>query len=284
MAVLESCPKHNMVAYLEKTDGNTEFHEIISFLTRSSIHYALTVSPVVSTTFVEQFWMSAKSKLINNVRYITAKVAGKPVSISEASIRSDLLFNDADGIDSLPNQAIFDAIQLMGPSPTSHITDSIPEGSGGNHGGITDYHSKRVIMSEIMRSDIQIWGFHDRSLIKDEAKNKTQPDALNMMNEPQKDVRGLPCCLQSKWTFPGHSTIYLGDDIITCIRQDFIIMYSTWSIESYQVSHTGCELKLILWGDLQGNRHGNPHQKKIDSEQKDFWNSTKLGDCQMEII
>ncbi|GJU00615.1 hypothetical protein Tco_1110953 [Tanacetum coccineum] len=47
-------------------------------------------------------------------RYITAKVAGKPVSISEASIRSDLLFDDADGIDSLPNQAIFDAIQLMG--------------------------------------------------------------------------------------------------------------------------------------------------------------------------
>ncbi|GJW00152.1 hypothetical protein Tco_1555403, partial [Tanacetum coccineum] len=29
-------------------------------------------------------------------------------------IRSDLLFDDADGIDSLPNQAIFDAIQLMG--------------------------------------------------------------------------------------------------------------------------------------------------------------------------
>ncbi|GKA89274.1 hypothetical protein Tco_0811086 [Tanacetum coccineum] len=114
MAVLESCPKHNMVAYLEKNDGNTEFHEIISFLLRSSIHYALTVSPVVSTTFVEQFWMSAKSKLINNVRYITAKVAGKPVSISVASIRSDLLFNDADGIDSLPNQAIFEAIQLMG--------------------------------------------------------------------------------------------------------------------------------------------------------------------------
>ncbi|GJS83981.1 ribonuclease H-like domain-containing protein [Tanacetum coccineum] len=46
--------------------------------------------------------------------YITAKVDGKPVSISEALIRSNLLFDDADGIDSLPNQAIFDAIQLMG--------------------------------------------------------------------------------------------------------------------------------------------------------------------------
>ncbi|GJV57583.1 hypothetical protein Tco_1458588 [Tanacetum coccineum] len=119
MVVLESCPKHNMVAYLEKTAGNAEFHEVIDFLARSSIHNALTVSPVVSTTFVEQFWMSAKSKIINNVRYITAKVASKPVaskpvSISEALIRSDLLFDDADGIDSLPNQAIFDAIQLMG--------------------------------------------------------------------------------------------------------------------------------------------------------------------------
>ncbi|GJT38144.1 hypothetical protein Tco_0938009 [Tanacetum coccineum] len=41
-------------------------------------------------------------------------VAGKPVNISEASIRSALLFDDADGIDSLNNQAIFDAIQLMG--------------------------------------------------------------------------------------------------------------------------------------------------------------------------
>ncbi|GJW13923.1 hypothetical protein Tco_0018056 [Tanacetum coccineum] len=103
-----------MVAYLKKTDGNAEFHEIIDFLARSSIHNALTVSPVVSTTFVEQFWMSSKSKIINNVRYITAKVVGKHVSILEASIRSDLLFDDADGIDSLPNQAIFDVIQLMG--------------------------------------------------------------------------------------------------------------------------------------------------------------------------
>ncbi|GJQ89005.1 hypothetical protein Tco_0000144 [Tanacetum coccineum] len=114
MAALESCPKHNMIAYLEKTDGNAKFHEIMDFLTRRSIHYALTVSRVVSTTFVEQFWMSAKSKTINNVRYITAIVAGKPVTISEASIRSDLLFDDADGIDTLNNQAIFDTIQLMG--------------------------------------------------------------------------------------------------------------------------------------------------------------------------
>ncbi|GJX03039.1 hypothetical protein Tco_0188955 [Tanacetum coccineum] len=103
-----------IAAYLEKTEGNVEFHEVIDFLRRSYIFHALTVSPVVSTTFVEQFWTSAKSKTINNVRHITAKVAGKVVSISEASIRTDLIFDDADGIDSLTNQAIFNAIQLMG--------------------------------------------------------------------------------------------------------------------------------------------------------------------------
>ncbi|GKF18764.1 hypothetical protein Tco_0063682 [Tanacetum coccineum] len=77
MVVLESCPKHNMVAYLEKTNGNTEFHEIISFLTRNSIHYALTLKNV-------------------------------PVPL-----------------DHFPINAL----------TTSHITDSIPKGSGGNHGG-----------------------------------------------------------------------------------------------------------------------------------------------------
>ncbi|GJY40800.1 hypothetical protein Tco_0428070 [Tanacetum coccineum] len=107
-----------MVAYLEKTDGNTEFHQIMDFLTRSSIYYALTVSPIVSTLFVEQFWTTAKSRTINNISYIDATVASKPVTISEASIRSDLLFDDADGIDSLNNQAIFDTIQLMSSKST----------------------------------------------------------------------------------------------------------------------------------------------------------------------
>ncbi|GKG10515.1 hypothetical protein Tco_0341915, partial [Tanacetum coccineum] len=55
------------------------------------------------------FWNLIDPNLIQ-IQHSTHKI----VSISEASIRNDLLFDDADGIDSLPNQAIFDAIQLMG--------------------------------------------------------------------------------------------------------------------------------------------------------------------------
>ncbi|GJS33859.1 putative ribonuclease H-like domain-containing protein [Tanacetum coccineum] len=110
VTVANYCGQHNMVAYLEKINGNKEFHQIMDFLTRNLIYYPLTVSPIVSTSFVEQFWTTAKSRTVNNNSYIDATVAGKPVTISEASIRSDLLFDDADGIDSLNNQAIFNNI------------------------------------------------------------------------------------------------------------------------------------------------------------------------------
>ncbi|GKC75555.1 putative ribonuclease H-like domain-containing protein [Tanacetum coccineum] len=75
---------------------------------------SLSVSPTVSTSLIEQFWNSATSKTVSNVSYIKAKVAGKVVSIYEASIRRDLLFNDVDGIDCLTNSEIFENLQLMG--------------------------------------------------------------------------------------------------------------------------------------------------------------------------
>nr|GEW30468.1 reverse transcriptase domain-containing protein [Tanacetum cinerariifolium] len=42
MSDLQLVDQHNMVACLERTDGNTELHHIVDFLTSSMIHYALT--------------------------------------------------------------------------------------------------------------------------------------------------------------------------------------------------------------------------------------------------
>ncbi|GJW77362.1 putative ribonuclease H-like domain-containing protein [Tanacetum coccineum] len=89
MAALESCPKHNMIAYLEKKKGLLSFMKFI-------------------------FWTSAKSKTINNVKHITAKVAGKLVSISEASIESDLIFDDVMGVDHYQITLYLMLIQLRG--------------------------------------------------------------------------------------------------------------------------------------------------------------------------
>ncbi|GJX15343.1 hypothetical protein Tco_0216175 [Tanacetum coccineum] len=69
MANLEFVDQHNMVTCLEKTEGNSDFHEIVYFLASSLIHHALTIN---------------------------ATVDSKAVVVTEASIRSSLLFNDAD--------------------------------------------------------------------------------------------------------------------------------------------------------------------------------------------
>ncbi|GJT76548.1 hypothetical protein Tco_1043273 [Tanacetum coccineum] len=85
--------------------------------------------------------------------YITAKVAGKPVSISEASIRIFLdiqLKSVPVPLDHFPVNALTSKVFSFmvkkvhvepqsdlspRPSPTTHIPDSIPESSGRNHGG-----------------------------------------------------------------------------------------------------------------------------------------------------
>ncbi|GJY55243.1 hypothetical protein Tco_0454358 [Tanacetum coccineum] len=90
MANLEFVDQHNMVACLEKTEGNSDFHEIVDFLASSLIHHALTVSPTIYTSYIEQFWNTASSQTVNDVKQI------KAVVVTEASIRSSLLFNDAD--------------------------------------------------------------------------------------------------------------------------------------------------------------------------------------------
>nr|GEZ54193.1 hypothetical protein [Tanacetum cinerariifolium] len=86
-----------MVAYLEKSDDNTEFHQIVDFLSSCSITYALTVSPTIYASYIEQFWNTASSKIVNSVKQIHVIVDGKAVVISESLVRSALLFDDEDG-------------------------------------------------------------------------------------------------------------------------------------------------------------------------------------------
>ncbi|GKB18324.1 hypothetical protein Tco_0852247 [Tanacetum coccineum] len=116
MADLAFVNQHNMVAYLEKSDENAEFHQIVDFLSTCSINYALTVSPTIYASYIEQFWNTATSKTVNSVKQIHAIVDGKAVVITKSSVRNDLLFDDEDGISCLTNDEIFENLALMGQS------------------------------------------------------------------------------------------------------------------------------------------------------------------------
>nr|GEW56145.1 hypothetical protein [Tanacetum cinerariifolium] len=65
------------------------------------------------------FWNTASSKTINSIKQIHAIVDGKDVVISESSVRSDLLFDDEDGITCITNDEIFENLALMGCEPLS---------------------------------------------------------------------------------------------------------------------------------------------------------------------
>ncbi|GJR60112.1 hypothetical protein Tco_1502274 [Tanacetum coccineum] len=114
MANIRSCNKHNMIACVAKTKHNADFHQIIDFLSGCSINYSLLVNPDLIGPWLQQFWATASLRSINEVPHIRAMVAGKRVLISEETIRADLLFDDADGVDCFPKQVIWDSLRDIG--------------------------------------------------------------------------------------------------------------------------------------------------------------------------
>nr|GEU29620.1 hypothetical protein [Tanacetum cinerariifolium] len=91
----------------------TKAFDIIDFLYATPIKYALTLNTTVYTSCIEQFWANAKAKNINGEAQIHAKVDGKKVIISEATIKRDLKFEDEGGVDCLLNEVMFEQLTLM---------------------------------------------------------------------------------------------------------------------------------------------------------------------------
>ncbi|GJR08452.1 hypothetical protein Tco_0791104 [Tanacetum coccineum] len=110
-----------MVAFLEKSTGSAGFHQIIDFITRSHICYALTKKPKVCVSFIKQFWRSAEaSTAANGEVTINATIDGHTLSITEGSLRRHLKLADQDGVTSIPTIEIFEQLELMG-----YHTDSV---------------------------------------------------------------------------------------------------------------------------------------------------------------
>ncbi|GJT16694.1 hypothetical protein Tco_0875400 [Tanacetum coccineum] len=66
-------------------------------------------------------WAIAKAKTVNGDRHIQALVDKKKVIITEKSVRSDLMLEDAEGTECLPNNVIFEQLTLMGTMTSAII-------------------------------------------------------------------------------------------------------------------------------------------------------------------
>ncbi|GJY05863.1 hypothetical protein Tco_0371803 [Tanacetum coccineum] len=92
------------------------FHQIIDFLNRSHICYALTKKPegyVVSviTIFVVCWRLHTDD---NGEVKINATIDGHSLSITKGSLKRHLKLADQDGVTSIPNSEIFEQLVLMG--------------------------------------------------------------------------------------------------------------------------------------------------------------------------
>ncbi|GJT45969.1 putative ribonuclease H-like domain-containing protein [Tanacetum coccineum] len=116
-------------------DLEVVFRKSTCFVRKSTIGINLLNLKLIQIVIMEELALIEKENLQQGGLSIFGRRLNLGNAKKKASIRSDLLFNDVDGIDSLNNQAIFDNVKLMGPSPSIAIPDSNPEGSGGNHGG-----------------------------------------------------------------------------------------------------------------------------------------------------
>ena len=79
MAIRPTVSKHNMIANLDKTGDNVEFHAIIDFLIGSTIKYSLLADHDVIGQWIQQFWDTAREEDHSVIR---AKVVGRIIRVS----------------------------------------------------------------------------------------------------------------------------------------------------------------------------------------------------------
>nr|GEW51829.1 hypothetical protein [Tanacetum cinerariifolium] len=107
-----------MVAILEKGEYNIDFHPMVDFIAASSLRYALTVKPTVFVSHIRQFWSTARIETTDEGTQILATVDGIQRTVSESSLRRNLMLRDEDGISSLPDTELFENLTLIGPKCT----------------------------------------------------------------------------------------------------------------------------------------------------------------------
>nr|GEU54033.1 hypothetical protein [Tanacetum cinerariifolium] len=87
----------------EKPAESEGFEQIVDFLNVNPIKYALIVNPTIYTSCIQQFWDSAKVKIVNEDVQIRALVNGKKIIVTEASIRQAKIKEETEAETEVPH-------------------------------------------------------------------------------------------------------------------------------------------------------------------------------------
>ncbi|KAI3797825.1 hypothetical protein L1987_33089 [Smallanthus sonchifolius] len=87
-------PYHNLTAFLVKGKKSEGFDDMIDFLCRSKIYFALTVNPTIYIPHMEDFWNTAVYSTELGIPQIQAMVDGKDIIVTKATLRKHLKLQD----------------------------------------------------------------------------------------------------------------------------------------------------------------------------------------------
>nr|GFB48625.1 hypothetical protein [Tanacetum cinerariifolium] len=123
----------NKVAYLKKEKGWEAYEQILDFLNRSHIRYALTQHPpAVFNSLVKQFWATASMRTLKaGPTEIIATIDGNEVVVTESLIRTQLQLNDETGLYEFTLHDVLDGMREIG---TYNFSRFILDGMIGNIG------------------------------------------------------------------------------------------------------------------------------------------------------
>nr|GEU64217.1 ribonuclease H-like domain-containing protein [Tanacetum cinerariifolium] len=117
---------HNKVTYLEKWKGWEAYEQILDFLNRSHIRYALTHCPaIVFDSLVKQFWATATATvrtLEAGPSEIISTIDGNEVVVSASLIRTHLQLNDANGLYEFTLHDVLDGMREIGYPTDGSLT------------------------------------------------------------------------------------------------------------------------------------------------------------------
>nr|GEV46506.1 putative ribonuclease H-like domain-containing protein [Tanacetum cinerariifolium] len=115
---------HNKVAYLEKGKGWEAYEQILDFLNRSHIRYALSHHPlIVFDSLVKQFWATATVRTLEaGPSEIIATIDGNEVVVTESLIRTQLQLNDGTGLYEFTLNDVLDGMREMGYPTDGSLT------------------------------------------------------------------------------------------------------------------------------------------------------------------
>nr|GEY92476.1 hypothetical protein [Tanacetum cinerariifolium] len=99
-----------MVAILEKSEHNDDFHLIVDFIEASPLMYALSVKPTVYVSQIRQFLSTPRIETTKEGTKILATVDGILRTVTESSLRRNLKLLDEEGINE-PASPLRDVIE-----------------------------------------------------------------------------------------------------------------------------------------------------------------------------